>query len=117
MQPFVATELANRKLFSAIESLTRTLNSNHSRQFHQEMLKMAVELSNHYAAQQQQQFAAAAAAAERLNATVERRSVPVPERLSDDDDDEKSFGKVIGRRQAVGTPLRTWALKRGPRME
>lgn len=106
------TVFANRKLFAAIESLTRTLNTDHSRQFHQEMLKTAVELSNSYAAQQRQRYTAATVALQR-NATVERRNVvETPRQYSDYEDDEKSFGKVVGRRQAVVTPSRTWALKK-----
>ncbi|KAM3727583.1 Replicase polyprotein 1a [Dirofilaria immitis] len=113
-QQLNSTFFANRKLFAAIESLTRTLNTDHSRQFHQEMLKTAVELSNSYAAQQRQRYAAATVTLRR-NATVEHRNVATAasRQHSDYEDDEKSFGKVIGRRQARTTPLRTWAFKKG----
>lgn len=116
-QQLNSTFFANRKLFAAIESLTRTLNTDHSRQFHQEMLKTAVELSNSYAAQQRQRYAAATVTLRR-NATVERRNVTTaPRQHSDYEDDEKSFGKVIGRRQAEATRLRTWAFKKGSKFE
>lgn len=114
-QQLSSTVFANRKLFAAIESLTRTLNTDHSRQFHQEMLKTAVELSNSYAAQQRRKYAATTLA---RNATVERRSmVEAPRQHSDYEDNEKSFGKVMGRRQAEVTPLRTWAFKKGSKFE
>ncbi|CAG9531234.1 unnamed protein product [Cercopithifilaria johnstoni] len=112
-----STVFANRKLFAAIESLTRTLNTDHSRQFHQEMLKTAVELSNSYAAQQRQRYAAETVTLRR-NATVERRNVAeVSRQHSDYEEDEKSFGKITGRRQASATPLRTWAFKKGSKFE
>ncbi|KAK6113545.1 hypothetical protein QQG55_52075 [Brugia pahangi] len=115
-QQLNSTIFANRKLFAAIESLTRTLNTDHSRQFHQEMLRTAVELSNNYAAQQRQQYTAEAVTLGR-NATVERRNMIAASRQhSDYEDDEKSFGKVIGRRQGA-TPLRTWAFKKGSKFE
>ncbi|VDK85464.1 unnamed protein product [Litomosoides sigmodontis] len=111
-QQLNSTVFANRKLFAAIESLTRTLNTDHSRQFHQEMLKTAVELSNSYAAQQRQRYTEATVALQR-NATVERRNVAeTPRQYSDYEDDEKSFGKVVGKRQTVATPSRTWTLKK-----
>ncbi|KAL3990429.1 hypothetical protein ACH3XW_31740 [Acanthocheilonema viteae] len=107
-----STVFANRKLFAAIESLTRTLNTDHSRQFHQEMLKTAVELSNNYAAQQRQRYASSTVTLRR-NATVERRNVvEAPRQHSDYEEDEKSFGNVIGRRQAEVTPLRAWPFKK-----
>lgn len=116
-QQFSSTFFANRKLFAAIESLTRTLNTDHSRQFHQEMLKTAVELSNSYATQQRQQYAAATVSSRR-NATVERRNVSTaPMQHSDYEDVEKSFGKVMGRRQVEAAPLRSWAFRKGSKFE
>uniref|UniRef100_A0A158Q7B1 ANK_REP_REGION domain-containing protein n=1 Tax=Elaeophora elaphi TaxID=1147741 RepID=A0A158Q7B1_9BILA len=116
-QQLNSTVFANRKLFAAIESLTRTLNTDHSRQFHQEMLKTAVELSNSYAAQQRQRYAAATVTL-RGNATVEHRNVAATLRQhSDYEDDEKSFGKVIGRRQVGAANVRTCAFRKESNFE
>ncbi|VDM98806.1 unnamed protein product [Thelazia callipaeda] len=110
-----STFCANRKLFAAIESLTRTLTVDHSRQFHQEMLKTAVELSNHYAILQRRHYTAATAS-QRTNANPERSSKRIQNLKSHECDvQEKYDDSVIRRRKASVTSPQARSSRKKPK--